>query len=396
MSLVITGNMLGAGILAVPIKTGLSGFLPSLVGILVTWGIMLATALIFASQKSLTESETADLPTFFQKELGNTGKWVTIIANLIILYGVLVAYISGAGTILHNLFRQVVPIQLLMLLFFSMATGLAFFGMAFIRKGSTVIMCLMWLTFLVLIIMTGKGMNTERLTYMDWQFLPATLPIMVTAFHFHNIIPSFCRHMGFDYRAIKTSIILGALIGLCMHIIWAIVVIGRLPVIGDGVDTIDYAFNNNLPATVPLSHIVRNPIFTLSSIVFPLLSITVAYMANGTALTGFLRDLTTTYFHKSGKFLVSALVFMPPLAVSLIYPNLFLEALDIVGGFGIDIIFGILPGVVVVKYLRGPKRLMGWVLIAVFSIILLYEFMQEFGILYIRPEIEYWFTDLKH
>ena len=100
MAFVVTGNMLGAGILALPIQTALSGLIPSLAGIVLMWILMLSTAFIIAGQKSLTESATADLPTFFQKELGTAGKWVAVVANLVILYGLLVAYISGAASVM--------------------------------------------------------------------------------------------------------------------------------------------------------------------------------------------------------------------------------------------------------------------------------------------------------
>ena len=54
MACMVTGNLIGAGILALPVKTGLSGFLPSLLGIICLWGLMTATALILAGQKSLS------------------------------------------------------------------------------------------------------------------------------------------------------------------------------------------------------------------------------------------------------------------------------------------------------------------------------------------------------
>ena len=92
MALVVTGNMLGAGVLALPVKTGLSGFMPSLAGIFLMWILMLSTAIILSGQKSLSESATADLPTFFQKELGTAGKWITVAANLVILYGLFVVF----------------------------------------------------------------------------------------------------------------------------------------------------------------------------------------------------------------------------------------------------------------------------------------------------------------
>ena len=396
MAFVVTGNMLGAGILALPIQTGLSGLIPSLAGIFLMWILMLSTAFIIAGQKSLTESATADLPTFFQKELGTAGKWVAVVANLVILYGLLVAYISGSASVMESLFERHVPESLLMLIFFSVATVLTLFGMNLMRKGNTVIMLVMWITFCILVVVCAEHMDTRRLTFMDWHFLPASLPVVVTAFHFHNIIPTICRNMNHDPSAIRKAMFTGTFIGLIMNIIWVMVVIAGLPLEGTSQDTILAAFQKNLPATVPLSHILHSSVFTTSALLFALLAMCAAYMANGTALSSFIRDMSTTYLHTSNRILSSAIAFLPPLAIAIIYPDLFLEAINVVGGVGIDLIFGILPGVLLIKYSQGKKRAYGYFIVVCFAIVLFYELGQESGLLHISPHAEYWNARLSH
>ena len=390
MSFVVTGNMLGAGILALPIKTGLSGFIPSVVGILLMWALMLSTAIILAGQKSLTESETADLPTFFQKELGTVGKWITVAANMIILYGLLVAYISGTASVIQGLFAKPVSMPLVMICFFLTATLLTLFGMKLMQKGNAVIMILMWVTFGILVFFCAEHMDTSRLQFTDWHYLPASLPIVVTAFHFHNIIPSICRNMDFDQKAIRKAMFLGTSIGLIMNLIWVFVVISALPLDGPGADTVFAAFQGNLPATVPLSHLLQSEVFTISAMAFALLAMTAAYMANGTALTSFIRDLTHTYLHTSSKTVAAAIAFLPPLIISLVYPDIFLDAIGFVGGVGIDLIFGVLPGMLLIKYGAGKVRFFGYVIVICFSIVLMYELGQELGMLHIHPDVEYW------
>lgn len=290
MAMVVTGNLIGAGILALPVKTGLSGLLPSLAGIAATWLMMLSTALILSRQKSLTESETADMPSFFQQELGTAGKWISVVANLIILYGLLVAYLSGAGAVLHGLFGRESSMTLWMVAFFLPATGLTLFGTRIMARGTTVFMILMWLAFLVMAAATLGRADVANYGWMDWRFLPTALPVAVTAFHFHNIIPTICRNLEHDRAAISRAMFLGTLIGLVMNVVWVVAVIGALP-LEDGGHSLLSAFQRNLPATVPLQKILNSPTFTLSASLFALLAITTSYMANGTALSSFLRDL---------------------------------------------------------------------------------------------------------
>jgi len=46
------------------------------------------------------------------------------------------------------------------------------------------------------------------------------------------------------------------------------------------------------------------------------------------------------------KLLVVIITFLPPVIISVFFPNIFLKAIGIVGGIGIAILFGILPSIV--------------------------------------------------
>jgi len=85
--------------------------------------------------------------------------------------------------------------------------------------------------------------------------------------------------------------------------------------------------------------------------------------------------------------------FGPPLIISLVYPDIFLEALDVVGGFGIVILFGILPAIIgIMKARRLASRLFCILILLLFIGFLGLEIMQEFGFLKIHPHIEHWDT----
>ena len=50
VSLLVTGTTVGAGILALPVQTGLAGAFPSLIAIVLMWGLMLLTGRILAQR----------------------------------------------------------------------------------------------------------------------------------------------------------------------------------------------------------------------------------------------------------------------------------------------------------------------------------------------------------
>jgi len=239
--------------------------------------------------------------------------------------------------------------------------------------------------------MTMPHMTTKGDLMRDWSFLPSGLPVLLTAFHFHNIIPTLCRTLDQDRRAITTAIWTGTSLGLVMNVVWIAVVVMSLPMTG-GTANIITAFTKNLPATIPLAKVIGGATFIDIALVFSVVAMTSSFMANGIALQSFMADLTGLVFKTSARAIVWPLAFLPPLLVGLVYPDIFLIALNVAGGIGINILFGILPGVLLVKYGRPGtlKRIAGYVMIVAFALVLIVELGQEVGLLHISPDIEYW------
>lgn len=86
-----------------------------------------------------------------------------------------------------------------------------------------------------------------------------------------------------------------------------------------------------------------------------------------------------------------ALTFIPPLAVACIYPDIFLKAIDLVGGVGIVVLFGILPAIICLKKAKTRRiRILAGLMMVLFAGCLAIEVLQECGWLHLRPEMEYW------
>lgn len=391
MMFIVVGNMLGAGILALPINLCATGVVPAVGATILMWIMMTYTALIYSRQKSLTYNEHADLPTFFGQELGSKVKWVTTVANMIILYGVLVAYLTGVSTIIMSL-QDTLPSSAVMIAYFILVTGITAFGMKLMEKCNAFMVVLMWITFAVLLGYVMPEIDVSRFQASDWKYVPAGLPVLLMAFHFHNIIPTLCRSLGHDRKKINTAIIGGTTIGLVMNLVWIVAVLGALPLTSSGDINLMTAFVKNQPATVPLEKLLQSSTFTYIGLVFALVALSTSFMANGTALMSFMRDLCKTNFNKDSKALIWCISFLPPLVVGLIYPDIFLIAINVVGGVGENIIFGILPGFIVWKYApKGSlKKYVGMGLIIFFGLTLLIEIGHEAGLLHISPDVEYW------
>ncbi len=395
MSLMVTGNLLGAGILALPVNLGPAGMIPAAIGITAVWALMLYSSFVLADQKELICGDTGGLPSFFGFKLGPTAKWIAVVADLIVLYGVLTAYLTGTTTILMGLFDIPLPLSAVCMLYFVVVAGLTSFGVSVLRTCNAGILIAMGVTFLMLIAMTASHVEPARALPMRWEFLPAAMPVVLTAFLYHNLIPTVCRELNNDRRAIRLTMFIGSAIGLCMNLLWTVTVFCALPFNEPKDLSILNAFDLDLPATIPLSRMLGSKLFTNIGLVFAVLSMTAAFMANGQALRDFLLDLTHTCFKSRNKVLIWVLSFVPPLVVSVFYPGIFLTAMNVVGGIGVCVIFGVLPSLLLLREGRngpgGRKAFMGGlVMLTLFGIILCFSVAQEFGLTHIHPDVEYW------
>lgn len=398
VALLIAGNAVGAGILALPVKTGLSGILPSVVSMIIMWALMLLTGMLIANRIMRSRHESHDMPTFFLQEIGPHGKWLCILGYLVLFYGVLVAYLSGGASILSALIPLSIPEPVWLLLFFIAATTITLYGVDLVRKWNAIIMLVLLASFISLSLKVGQNVEAQRLSHSDWAFLPSILPIIVCTFPFHNLVPVVCKSLNNQRRAILMAILIGTSITLIMNISWTVIVVGSLPLTGPGEGNLLAAFEKGLPATVPLSLALNSNLITTIGTVFALTAILTSYLAVGLSLMGFFRDLTSPYLKNSNRLIDACLTFGPPLLIALIYPHLFLKALDVAGGIGVILVFGVLPAVIFVKSRRGKTvwaRSFTYLILGIFVLLLLLEFSQELGFLKIHPGAEYWSTGLK-
>jgi tyrosine-specific transport protein len=383
----VASNVLGVGLLAMPIKLGLSGYLPSVIDILIVSAAMVVSALVIASCLP-KDKKIFDLPSFFHQEMGIIGRWIAIICNLIILYGIIIAYLSGISRIIYELLPFYIPRSLIITGYFFLATSLVIFGQNMLRKSSTIVISGIWICFAVLIVTGAQHFNVSLLKYSNWTFVPLGLPVVISTFHFHNVIPTVSYGVEHNARALRKAIFIGVGIGLVMNLIWTTVVLGSL-----AHGNIYEAFVHGIPATIPMSFLLNSKVFTITGLVFAVLAITGSYMANGSGLFGFIRDLQYTYFNNENRALSGLIAFVPTLFIALIYPNIFLAALDIVGGIGEAMLFAVLPGLILVRMARTNKnktqslilQSIGYSVFAIGIFVMIFVGTEKLGITHLAP-----------
>jgi len=104
-----------------------------------------------------------------------------------------------------------------------------------------------------------------------------------------------------------------------------------------------------------------------------------------------MNDILVNYFKTKKRFLSVLITFLPPLAVTMFWPNIFLKVLDFVGGIGVVILFGILPCVIIIRN-RGSilRRMLILPVLSLFVFVLLFKVQQSLNLSRIKPGVEYW------
>jgi len=96
--LLIAGTSIGAAMLALPVKSGFAGFLPSVLILPVIWLFFLVTAFLILDVNLSIEKET-NMVSMAEKTLGLFGKVICWIVYILLLYSLTAAYISGSSPI---------------------------------------------------------------------------------------------------------------------------------------------------------------------------------------------------------------------------------------------------------------------------------------------------------
>ncbi len=158
------------------------------------------------------------------------------------------------------------PEWVLLCIYFAVVTGLASMGEVFLRKGNTYFILTMWTLFLLMLGMVIPHMYKGDVMAADWHFFIGGLPILVVAFNFHNIVPTVCRFLDNDRRAVTKAIWLGSGLGMVMTVVWTVAVMAALPMEGNNGANIISAFKLNEPATIPLGKMITSSFFNEGSL----------------------------------------------------------------------------------------------------------------------------------
>lgn len=346
--LLVSGTTIGAGMLALPVSTGLAGFYPSLLLFVAYWIFFTFTALLML-EVNLWMGENTNLISMAKNTLGRWGEILSWITYLFLLYSLTTAYIAGSGPIVIDCVQSLTGYKLP---FWAGAAPLLLIFGYFVYKGTRsvdlvnrLLMFGLVITYAAMVVFLTPHVEEKLLAHRNWKDLLIAVSVVATSFGFHIIIPSLTTYMHRDVKMLVKTILIGSFIPLVVYAVWEFLTLGIIPL--EGPDGLIQGYVNGANGAHLLSDILGNTAISMIARFFSFFAIVTSFLGVSLSLTDFLADGFKIKKTRSGRMLLFVLTFLPPLAFALTDPRAFLSALEYAGAFGVVVLLGLLPALMV-------------------------------------------------
>lgn len=334
-TLITSGTMIGAGMLAMPLTSAGIGFTFTVVLLILLWILLTYSALLFVEVYQTAEHD-AGIGTLAGQYFGRPGRIVATSVLMIFLYALLSAYVTGGGAILASTLPDFAAPDLKMkgsILAFTILFGVfVAIGTSFVDALNRFLFIAMIAALFIVLGLMIPEIKIDNLMAMpiDKALLISASPVFFTAFGFHGSIPSLNKYLEGDVKALRFSIIVGSAITLVGYILWQFSTHGVLS------QTRFLEILNQDPTLNGLIEAVR--VITGSTIIaaivkiFSALALITSFLGVALGLLDCIDDLLKRAFNISANRLsLGFLTFLPPLLFAFFYPEGFILALGYAG-----------------------------------------------------------------
>lgn len=340
--LLVAGTTTGAGMLALPVITSFGGFVPSIIIFTVVWLLMLCSAFFFLDVNLSVRGEP-NLISMAGKTLGITGKVVSWIFYLLLLYSLLAAYIAASAPLFEKailgLTGAKIPASISRFCLPVVFGSFIYLGTRGVDYINRLLMIGLILSYVMLVAFVPSHIEVSLLSHFDFSASVISIPVVLTAFGYHIIIPSLTTYLDHDKKLLKKAIVWGSVLPIVIYLVWQLLVLGVVPQA-----YLSQAWIQGVPASEPLSKLLKNPIISKATLFFSFFAIVTSFLGVALSLSDFLTDGLKIKKTWEGRLMAFGLTFIPPLVFVFTYQRGFYMALEYAGVI-VAILLGILPSV---------------------------------------------------
>lgn len=369
----IAGTMIGAGMLGIPLVTGVSGFLPGLLVTGIVWFFMYCTGLLFL-EAALWMPDGSNVLSIAGRFFGKGGRVIAGGMFIFLYYCLMIAYFAAGAPLLAEAFASIgwfLTGWKMFAIFGLLFGGIVAIGPKSIDRVNIIMSIAMIAAWFSLIGSGSDEVEMVRLQFTKWPAMIWAMPVLFSAFGFHNVIPSLCTYLKRDKRSLRFAVFWGSFLPLIVYIVWQWLVIGAIPQ-----KILTKTLEEGTSITAAFSIASGNPSFAIIGRFFAFFAIVTSILGVAFSMVDFLGDgFQVTERRGLKRIGLTLLTFVPPFILATLKPDIFTTALSIAGGFGEAFLNGLLPiGLIWVgKYSRGLKADLNWLENkAILSLLILY------------------------
>lgn len=366
--LLVTGTAIGAGMLGLPLISSQAGFFPAAMLLILCWLAMYLSGLL-TLEVNVALPVSSSFISMADATLGKKGKWLAWATFSLLLYSLMAAYLSAGGEMVETgltLFFHGSPPTIAGLHWgpfpwLCMGIGIMYAGTRWVDQINRVLLVGLLGSFLGLLGTLLPHIDLSLLSRHNPGQVISSLPVMVTAFGYHVIIPSIRTYLaeGKPVHLCKSHahtlarvLFLGSALPLCVYLIWEAAVLGVLPWRGP----------HSLSHLVHLSHPVAGLSNALSTTVhsailawdlqgFIFFALASSFLGIALSLFDLLADGLGMQRTPKKRLLLALLTLLPPFLYAEYYPKGFIFALSYAGIF-VAVLNIILPAAMAISVRR--------------------------------------------
>lgn len=348
--LLIAGTAIGAGMLAMPISTGILGFKYAALVMIVTFFYMLSCLFLMLEANSYCSQPGANIISMSKEFFGKFGQAVSWLAFLLLLYNASAAYISGGGSLLlSNAYLASHFDHKTTCLIFTLIFGvIGFLGVRYIDIINRLFMIGLIASYITLVCTVSPLVKPENLLGGSPKYLWAAIPILVLSFTSHIILPSLRQYCNDDIKKLKKILIFGSIIPLIVYLIWEFLLLGMLP--KSGAASLEVIARAAEPITVLNKILQQKNISGIANAnaAFSFFALVTSFLGVILSLSDFISDGFKIPNNIKGRILNILISFTPPLAFAMFFPESFIVALSY-AGILVAILYCLIPACIVWK-----------------------------------------------
>ncbi|HJO94993.1 MAG TPA: aromatic amino acid transport family protein [Victivallales bacterium] len=332
--LIVIGTCIGAGLLALPVSTSTTGFLYSIIVLIGSW-IVMSFGAFFILEVTQWLPPGANLISIAKSTLGKKGEIAAWFLYLLLCYSLLCAYIAGGSDIFHSFSAKLdTPAgQSVTAVLFVLVLGFVVYkGIRDLDIVNRFLMIIKFTAFFVLIFLIFPHIKIPNLLSGNFRYILSAVTVAVTSFGFAIVIPSLLDYFNGNVKVVRRIIFCGTLIPLICYILWNFVIMGALPRTGNnGLIHILQTGNAGSGLVASLKDTLYLNSITDVGNVFAAVCMLTSFLGVSLALSDFIADGFQIKKNRKGKIKICALTFIPPLAIVIFYPQIFIVALSYAG-----------------------------------------------------------------